>query len=142
MTKLDDAIKLCTEDAKKQSQFYDLFLNSLFYVPVMEEEDNPIQENGALPLLVEANDKTYLMLFDTISRLTDWADDEAKYLTVAGHGITEMSSANIYWVLNYGTDHQKFFEPKEIEWLKVVVRKTKEKGQKQSTADDLDRQEG
>ena len=140
MTKLDDAIKLCTEDAKQQSKFYDLFLNSLFYVPILEEEDNPIQEEGALPLLVEANDKTYLMLFDTVKRLTDWANNEAKYLAVAGHGIAEMSSPNIYWVLNYGTDHQKFFDPKEIEWLKVVVRQVKENSQKQSTTDDPDRQ--
>ena len=133
MTKLDDAIKLCTDDAKQQSQFYDLFLNSLFYVPVLEEEDNPVQEEGALPLLVEANDKTYLMLFDTIKRLTDWANDEAKYLTVAGHSITEMSSPNIYWVLNYGTDLQKFFEPKEIDWLKVIVRQVKENNQNKET---------
>ncbi|MCD6581982.1 MAG: SseB family protein [Desulfuromusa sp.] len=140
MTKLDDAIKLCTEDAKQQSQFYDLFLNSLFYVPVLEEEDGRVPEEGALPLLVEANDKTYLMLFDTINRLTDWANDEAKYLAVAGHGIAEMSSPNIYWVLNYGTDHQKFFDPKEIEWLKVVVGQTKENSQKQSTADNPDHQ--
>ena len=133
MTKLDDAIKLCTEDAKQQSQFYDLFLNSLFYIPVLEEKDNPVQEEGALPLLVEANDKTYLMLFDTIKRLTDWANDEAKYLAVAGHGITEMSSPNIYWVLNYGTDHQKFFEPKEIEWLKDIVRQVKANNQNKET---------
>jgi hypothetical protein len=35
-------------------------------------------------------------------------------------------------VLNYGTDLQKFFDPEEIQWLKDIVRKTKEKGQKQS----------
>ena len=80
MTKLDDAIKLCTEDVKTQSQFYDLFLNSVFYVPVVEEKNPTAPEDGAVPLLVEANDKIYLMLFDTISRLTDWANDKAKYL--------------------------------------------------------------
>ncbi len=42
MTKLDDTIKLCAQDEKQQSQFYELFLNSLFYVPVLEEEDNPV----------------------------------------------------------------------------------------------------
>jgi len=78
------------------------------------------------------------MLFDTIGRLTDWANDKAKYLAVTGHGIAELSSAKIYWVLNYGTDLQKFFDPEEIEWLKVIVRKTKDKGQKQSPADSGD----
>ncbi len=38
MTKIDDAIKLCTQDTEKQAQFYELFLNSLFYVPILEEE--------------------------------------------------------------------------------------------------------
>ena len=56
------------------------FTNCFFYVPVVGVEDNPVQEKGALPLLVEAKDKTYLMLFDTIHRLSDWANDEAKYL--------------------------------------------------------------
>jgi len=64
--------------------------------------------------------------------LADWADDKTKYLAVTGHGIAETSSANIYWALNYGTDPENFFDPEEIEWLKVVVRKTKEK---KSTAD-------
>jgi hypothetical protein len=135
MTKLDDAIKLCTEDVKTQSQFYDLFLNSVFYVPVVEEKNPTAPEDGAPPLLVEANDKTYLMLFDTIGRLTDWANDQAKYLAVTGHDIAEMSSSNIYWVLNYGTDLQKFFDPEEIQWLKDIVRKTKEKSLDQSAAD-------
>lgn len=138
MTKLDDAIKLCNQDAEKQPQFYELFLNSLFYVPILEEEGSSVQEDGALPLLVEANDKIYLMLFDTIGRLADWSDDKAKYLAVTGHGITEMSSANIYWVLNYGTDQEKFFDPKEIEWLKVIVDKANERSQKQSSEEDID----
>ncbi len=136
MTKLDDAMNLCTDDEKTHSQFYDLFLNSLFYIPILEEKDKPEQESGALPLLVEANDKTYLMLFDTIARLTDWANDDAKYLAVSGHGIAEMSSPNIYWALNYGTECQKYFEPQEIEWLKKIVSQAKENNQKRATTDD------
>ncbi len=88
--------------------------------------------------MVEANDKTYLMLFDTINRLTDWANDKAKYLAVSGHGITEISSANIYWALNYGTDLQKFFDPEEIKWLKAIVDEANKKSQKQSTAEGAD----
>ncbi len=126
MTKIDDAIKLCIDDAKMQPQFYELFLNTLFYIPVIDEDDMLMHEDGAPPLLVEANDKTYLMVFDSINRLTNWANAEAKYLPVAGHSIAEMSSSDIYWALNYGTEYQKFFEPAEIEWLKVVVRQAKE----------------
>ncbi len=134
MTKLDDAIDLCTEDENKWPDFYNLFLNSHFYVPILEEKDVVVAKDGAMPLLVEANDNTYLMLFDTVGKLTEWADEDAKYIPVTGHGITEMSSANIYWALNYGTEAQKFFEPKEIAWLKTVVRKAQEGNDEQSSA--------
>ncbi len=128
MTELDEAIKLGFADPKKQHLFYDLFLNSIFYIPVIEEEEGH-NEEGMLPLLVEANDKTYLMLFDTSKKLTDWADKEAKYLPVQGHSITELSASNIYWALNYGTELQKFFDPEEIKWLKDIVQQTKEKAE-------------
>jgi hypothetical protein len=132
MTELEEAIKLGFEDPKKQHIFYDLFLNSIFYIPVIEDEKmNPVEE-GALPLLVEANDKTYLMLFDTIKKLTDWANQEAKYIPVQGHAITEFSSPNIYWALNYGTELQKFFDPEEIKWLKDIVVQANERSQKKS----------
>ncbi|WP_321391359.1 SseB family protein [uncultured Desulfuromusa sp.] len=141
MTKLDDAVKLCTEDGQQQSKFYELFLNSLFYVPILQEEGASVQEEGALPLLVEANDKTYLMLFDTVGRLTRWANEDAKYLGVTGHGITEMSSSNIYWAMNYGTEQQKFFDPEEIKWLKTVVDEANEKNKQKTTVENGDKQE-
>ena len=136
MTRIDAAIKLCSEDDNNWPDFYNLFLNSQFYVPIREEKDVVVQEDGALPLLVEANDKTYLMLFDTVSRLTDWADESTKYLPVTGHGITEMSSSNLFWALNYGTEQQKFFEPDEIAWLKGVVRRAKEDNPDRQSAGD------
>jgi len=129
MTKLDDALTLGSQDPKAQPLYYDLFLNSLFFIPVIEE-DQPIEnedgDEGVLPLLISANDNQYLMLFDTIKRLTDWADEKVKYVALPGHAVTEMSLPNLYWALNYGTEQQKFFEPKEIQWLKDIVRQTKE----------------
>ena len=129
MTELDDAIKLGFEDPKKQHLFYDLFLNSIFYIPVVEEGDETKHEEGALPLLVEANEKIYLMLFDTRKKLTDWANEEAKYIPVQGHAIAELSSTNIYWALNYGTELQKFFDPDEIKWLKDIVQNANKKNE-------------
>jgi len=133
-TKLDEALALGMQDPKAQPLYYDLFLNSLFFIPVLEEEaaegkekqEGSEEEDGALPLLVKANDKEYLMLFDTIKRLQDWADESVKYVALPGHAVTEMSLPNLYWALNYGTDHQKMFEPDEIAWLKDIVRQTKE----------------
>ena len=126
MTKIDEALTLSRKDPKAQPLFYDLFLNSLFFIPTIEEHDKKDDEDGALPRLVEADGNNYLMLFDTIKRLTDWADEDAKYVALPGHAITEMSLPKLYWALNYGTDFQKQFEPEEIDWLKDVVRQAKE----------------
>lgn len=130
MTKLDEALALGLQDPKAQPLYYDLFLNSLFFIPVINEENEEKsqeeEEDGVLPLLVSANDNQYLMLFDTIKRLTEWADDKVKYVALPGHAVTEMSLPNLYWALNYGTEHQKMFEPKEIAWLKDIVSQAKE----------------
>lgn len=125
MTKLDEALNLSRQDAKAQPLFYDLFLNSLFFIPVITEEGKA-DEEGALPLLIEAEGNSYLMLFDTIKRLTDWAEDDAKYVSLPGHAVTEMSLPHLRWAMNYGTEFQKQFELDEIEWLKDVVRQAKE----------------
>ena len=133
MTKLDEALDLGMKDPKAQPLYYDLFLNSLFFIPVIEEEkdektkpeEKVDEEEGALPLLVQANGNQYLMLFDTIKRLTDWADEKVKYVALPGHAVAEMSLPSLYWALNYGTEHQKMFERKEIELLKDVVQQAK-----------------
>lgn len=124
MTKMDQALDACRQDAKAQPLFYDLFLNSLFFIPTTGEETNE-DDGGATPLLVEAEGNSYLMLFDTIKRLTDWAEDGAKYVTLPGHMIAEMSTPKLYWAMNYGTEHQKQFELEEIDWLKDIVRQAK-----------------
>ena len=140
MTKLDEALNLGQQDPKTQPLYYDLFLNSVFFIPVLEEEDNE-EEDGALPLLIEADGDKYLMLFDTIKRLTDWADDDVKYVALPGHAVTEMSLPNLYWALNYGTEHGKMFEPQEIEWLKDIVRQAKEDDEQQADSEQNEGQE-
>ena len=124
MTKLDDAIIAAYADPEKHEVFYNLFLNTLFYIPVLEDEAELIEEEGAPPLLVEADDKIYLMLFDSPTRLFDWSNKDVSHLAASGRSITEMSTSNIYWALNYGTEQQKIFDPDEICWLKEAVKKT------------------
>jgi len=127
MTKLDDAIKAAYDDSEKQGTFYNLFLNSLFYIPIIETEGEFIEEDGAIPFLIEDDDKTYLMLFDTVTRLFDWAHKDIPHLASSGRAIVEMSTSNVHWALNYGTEHQKIFCPEEISWLKGVIDQMKEK---------------
>ncbi|SHI73016.1 SseB protein N-terminal domain-containing protein [Malonomonas rubra DSM 5091] len=148
-TKLDEALALGAKDPKAQPLYYDLFLNSLFFIPVIEEKTaendetkNDVNEDdGSLPLLVQANGNEYLMLFDTIKRLQDWADDSVKYAALPGHAVTEMSLPNLYWALNYGTEHQKMFEPKEIAWLKEIVRQTKDASEEQEKQEEPNQQD-
>jgi len=124
MTKIDQALDACRQDPRAQPLFYDLFLNSLFFIPTVEDE-SASDDEGATPLLVEAEGDEYLMLFDTIKRLTDWAEEGIKYVALPGHLVTEMTVPNIHWAMNYGTEFQKRFELDEIAWLKDVVRQCK-----------------
>lgn len=131
MTKIDQALDACRQDPSTQPLFYDLFLNSLFFIPTVEGKTDE-EDQGAAPLLVEADGNEYLMLFDTLKRLTNWADEGVKYVTLPGHLITEMTLPNLYWAMNYGTKHQKQFELEEIAWLKDIVRQCKEDEQQTS----------
>lgn len=132
MTKIDQALSACRQDPKAQPLFYDLFLNSLFFIPTIEDA-NASEDGGATPLLVEAEGKEYLMLFDTTQRLVEWADEGIKYVALPGHMIAEISLPHLYWAMNYGTEYQRQFEPEETAWLKDVVRQCKEDEEQQQS---------
>lgn len=133
MTELDqalEALRANPEDHQAQSGFYDLFLNSSFFVPTYEEKV-PDEENGGekqveVPLVIEAEGTDYLVLFDRQERLNDWADQEAPCLKLPGHVLAEMTPGGLYWALNIGTEYNKQFAPDEIAWLKDVVKRCKE----------------
>lgn len=132
MTELDKALEALKEnpdDRKAQSGFYDLFLNSGFFVPIINEtiknEDGTTEENAEVPLILENDGTDFLVFFDEQQRLNDWAEEEAPCVKLPGHVITEMSTPELHWALNVGTDHFKTFVPDEIDWLKDVVTRCK-----------------
>ncbi|AJF06131.1 SseB family protein [Geoalkalibacter subterraneus] len=146
MTELDDALEVLRQDTRnpeKQSRFYDLFLNSEFYIPTYitpENTDEKVEESGenrqGTPLVMEADGNDFLVLFSTLDRLNEWAKSEATYIQVPGHVIAENSTHPLHWVLNLGTEHVKIFVPDEIDWLKEAVALCKEEagvGQKPSS---------
>jgi len=133
MTELDKALEVLQDnpqDHKAQSGFYDLFLNSGFYVPTIREtfenEDGSTEENAEVPLILENDDTDFLVFFDEQQRLNDWAEEDAPCVKLPGHVITEMSTPELHWALNIGTDYFKTFVPEEIGWLKDVVKRCKE----------------
>ncbi|MCF6177860.1 MAG: SseB family protein [Geopsychrobacter sp.] len=136
MTELDtafDALRTAPDDREAQSGFYDLFLNSSFFVPTVQENLSMDEEDGdqetEVPLIVENNGTDYLVLFDLQQRLNDWAEQEAPFVKLPGHLIAEMTTPELNWALNIGTDHSKLFAPDEIDWLKDVVVRCKAEGE-------------
>ena len=140
MSQLDDALielRQDMDDPKRQSKYYDLFMNSTFFVPVMEQE--PLPDDAAtaesspqvMPLVMESEGDDYLMLFDSLERLKAWAKDEVNFVEVPGHFLATTSPAPLHWALNVETEYAKPFIPAEIEWLKNVVEQCQAQAAKQ-----------
>jgi hypothetical protein len=132
MTELDqalEALRANPDDHKAQSGFYDLFLNSSFIVPTTEEnvdtESKSGEEKVEVPLILVADEIDYLIFFDQQQRLYDWAEKEVPFLQLPGHVLAEMTTAELHWAMNIGTDYNKQFAPDEIAWLKSVVERCK-----------------
>lgn len=129
MSELDEALvelRQNMEDPKSQSKYYDLFLNTTFFVPTFEEEQDPAQpaaegEQQVAPLVLEFEGNDYLMLFDSLERLTAWSKKEVSYVEVPGHVLAANSTGPLHWALNVDTEFAKPFIPGEIAWLKEVV---------------------
>lgn len=125
MQKLDEALVTLRQnlnEGKKQSEFYDLFLNSAFFVPILKDSEQQEEAGGVLPLITEADGKDYLMLFSTLDRLQAW-DAEAQYIEVPGHLLALSTTPPLHWALNVGTDYSKEFHPEEIAWLREAVER-------------------
>jgi peptidyl-prolyl cis-trans isomerase C len=128
MTDLDkafEALRAKPDDQKAQSGFYDLFLNTLFFVPTAKEmiqvDEEGTEQETEVPLIIENEGTDYLVFFDQQQRLNDWAEQDAPFVKLPGHLLVEMTTADLNWVMNLGTDHFKPFAPDEIAWLKEVV---------------------
>lgn len=129
MSEFDQALAIFQQNPgvqSNQSLFYDLFLNSTFYVPTLDPEApdgeaKTQEEQHAAPLILEAEGKDYLMLFDSEERLRHWAQAEVGFVKVPGHVLALTSVAPLHWALNVGAERSKEFLPEEIAWLKEVV---------------------
>jgi hypothetical protein len=130
LTGLDQALqtlRLNMEDAKRQSTFYDLFLNTTFCVPTLDQQEldgAPAPEEGqVLPLIIESEGNDYLMLFDTEERLKNWAGAEVTWVGVPGYVLAATTMPPLHLALNVGTEYSKQFLPDEIAWLREVVER-------------------
>jgi len=130
---LDQALQSLHEDmadAKRQSKFYDIFLNTTFCVPALDQKkldgETAVEEEQVLPLIVESEGNDYLMLFDTEERMKNWAGADVKWVEVPGYVLAATVMPPLHMALNVGTDYSKQFLPDEIAWLREVVERCNE----------------
>lgn len=130
MTELDLTLTRCLKGEIDQSSYYELFLNSQYYLPVATEKDEAGEagtgETIAPIMLTEGEGKTSLLLFDTEERMNSWTNGAVGYRLLPGHVIVEMVTEGKYLALNVGTKFKKEFIPAEIDYLKSVVRQVRE----------------
>lgn len=129
-TELDKALAAFFTDSGREenrARFYELFLNSSFFMPIIPQEKKDAGENHqeekqqVTPLILEAEGNDYLVLFDTLERLQIWADADAPYVPVVGYVLAQNTTPPLHWALNVGSDYSKTFVPEEISWLAEMV---------------------
>jgi|CXWL01.1.fsa_nt_gi hypothetical protein len=120
MTKIDEMLLAAQQGKATSDDFYNLFLNSEIFIPLIEPPD-PADPRSIKPILIEADGKNYLMMFDAEERLSAWAKRKIDFAALSGHGIVQMMDPSMSWILNVGTEHMKQFVPEEIAWLKESI---------------------
>lgn len=129
------ALRLDMNDAKRQSSFYDLFLNTTFCVPTLDRQEldgeSDVEEGQVLPLIIESEGNDYLMIFDSEERLKAWAAEDAKWVGVPGYVLAATTMPPLHLALNVGTEYSKQFLPDEIAWLREVVERCNEAAAKE-----------
>ncbi len=126
MEKLDEALVELRQDMrdhKKQSAFYDLFLNSSFFVPILNDDQQQDETAGVIPVITEAEGNDYLMMFSSLERMKSWTGEEGRYIEAPGHLLAMNSVPPLHWALNVGTEFSKQFHPEEIKWLRDSVER-------------------
>ena len=133
MTGLDQALqtlRLDMDETTLQSKYYDIFLNTTFCVPTLDQQESggesAVEDGQVLPLIIESEGNDYLMLFDTEERLKSWAADDAPWVGVPGYVLAASTMPPLHWALNVNTEYSKQFLPDEIAWLREVVERCNE----------------
>lgn len=125
---LDNFIaKAYQNEGKKEdvNKVYLTFLQTLLYVPVKKDAVNTSDEPFH-PLFTKIEDNTYMLVFNTLDRLKNWAGDaidQMNYVELSGHDVVFGINPEVYLCLNVGTEFYKEFSPDEVFHLKKIVAK-------------------
>ncbi len=121
MNALDEALAKYLRDESQQAAYYDLILNSDFYIPVDWQgvQNAGTEQEAVSPLVISSNDKHYMPLFDSEERLRAWAEGKpVEFIVLTGWRAALVSTPQLHWALNPGSGSGKEFVPEEIRWLK------------------------
>lgn len=126
MTELDQVIAAAFASEGKQddiNKVYLALLRAQLYLPVKKEK-MPDDEEPFRPLFAEIEGRYFILAFDTVERLSDWAGEEFEniaYVDISGKDLIAGLSEKVYFVLNLGSDYYKEFSPEEVFHLKKIV---------------------
>jgi hypothetical protein len=128
MTELDQAISNAYKSQGRPedvNQVYLLLLKSPMFLPVKKEtkgkDDEPFH-----PLYAVIDGKYFMLAFDTLERLKNWARDQMDYIDyveITGRDLIAGINENVFFVLNVETEFYKEFSPDEVVHLKKIVSK-------------------
>lgn len=128
MTELDKVIAGAFGSEGKQddvNKVYLTLLRSTLFIPV-EKSQAPASEDEEpfKPLFAKMDEKYFMLAFDTVERLTNWAGDQFElidYVELSGRDLIAGINETVFLCLNIGTEFYKEFSPEEIMQLKKIV---------------------
>lgn len=128
-TQLDQLLIDAINDPEQfENAYYDLFLNSVLYIPTWDIPDQEgeiyTEENTEIrPVILEEDGQQFIMLFDTEARLSEWANGrELGIAGLQGFSILQILGSQFHLVLNVLSEQSKEFSPEEIEWLLSAMK--------------------
>ena len=65
-------------------------------------------------MVVVADGKSYLMLFDSEERMSAWVQGPINYVVLSGFKVAEISPTELHWTVNIGDGFAKEIVPDEI----------------------------
>ena len=128
MSELDKSFEKVLKDPEKyEAEYYELFLNSVIYVPtwdIPEEEKTRVleEEESIKPVIIDVEGKKTIPIFDSKERLSEWAQGQDIGIAgLSGFDVISLLGSDFYLMLNVNSEHLKEFSPEEVKWLLSVT---------------------
>jgi hypothetical protein len=132
MTELDKLIAAAYASEGKQDDVNKVYLNFLrsgLLIPVEKLPEGKVidadsDEEPFKPLFANVDGNYFMLVFDTVERLRDWAADQMDlidYVEISGRDIIAGLNDQVFLGLNLGAKFYKEFSPDEVLQLKKIV---------------------